>query len=89
MREFSIEIKLQRILNKLYKKHKEAYNALMNKIDEILNCKDIEHYKNLKKPLQYLKRVHVKSSFVLTFKYVKSENKVIFYNYDHHDNIYK
>ena len=45
--------------------------------------------KNLKKPLPYLKRVHVKSSFVLTFKYIKSEDKVIFYNYNHHDNIYK
>jgi len=89
MREFSIENKLQRILNKLYKKDKEAYQVLINKIEEILNYKDVEHYKNLKKPLQYLKRVHVKSSFVLTFKYIKSEDKIIFYNYNHHDNIYK
>jgi len=38
---------------------------------------------------QHLKRIHVKGPFVLTFKYIESEDKVLFYDFDHHDNIYK
>ncbi len=89
MREFSVEDKLKRILEKLSKKEPSKYNAIMDKMQEILTCEDVNHYKNLRKPLQHLKRVHVDSSFVLTFRYIKSENKVVFYDFDHHDNIYK
>ena len=89
MREASIEEGLQKILKKLLKKDKETYNTIMGKIDEILACSDVNHYKNLRNPLQHLKRVHIKSSFVLTFRYLESEDKVIFYDFDHHDNIYK
>ena len=89
MREFSIEEGLQKILKKLLKKDRETYEAIMGKIDEILTCSDVNHYKNLRNPLQHLKRVHIKSSFVLTFRYLESEDKVVFYDFDHHDNIYK
>jgi len=34
------------------------------------------------------KRVHV-GNFVLVFKLVKKENKIIFLDFDHHDNIYR
>ena len=57
------------------------------KIKEILQSP--YHYKNLRKPLQDLKRVHIEKSFVLTFS-VDEENKlIIFEDFDHHDNIYK
>lgn len=88
MREFSVEENLQRTLKKLFKKDKATYNALMSKMQEILTCGDVNHYKNLRKPLQHLKRVHVKGAFVLTFKYAESEDKVVFYDVDHHDHIY-
>lgn len=88
MREFSIEEDLRKNLSKISKKDKILYNAIMNKIEEILTCEDVNHYKNLKKPLQDFKRVHVKSSFVLTFKYIESEDKVVFYRLKHHDDIY-
>jgi mRNA-degrading endonuclease RelE of RelBE toxin-antitoxin system len=88
MRRFAIEENLKKTLKKIFKKDKLSYNIIMNKIDEVLNCADVDHYKNLRKPLQHLKRVHIKSSFVLTFKYLKSDDKVIFYDFDHHDNIY-
>ena len=88
MREFSIDENLQKIIIKLSKKDKETYKALMGKIDEILTCDSVDHYKNLRKPLQHLKRVHVKGPFVLTFNYLKSEDKVRFYDFDHHNNIY-
>ena len=89
MRKFLIEEKLEKTLKKLSKKDKAAYEALMNKINEILTCEDVSHYKNLRNPLQHLKRVHIKGPFILAFKYIKSEDKVIFYDFDHHDNIYK
>ena len=89
MREFSIERKLEKLLSKIFKKDKIMYNAIMKKIEEVLACDDVDHYKNLKKPLQAFKRVHVKSSFVLTFKYIPSEDKVVFYKFGHHDDIYQ
>ena len=88
MRNFAIEDKLQKILNKLYKKDREAYNAIMNKIQEILTCEDVNHYKNLKRPLQEFKRAHIMKFFVLTFKYLRSEDKVVFFDFDHNDKIY-
>tara|TARA_Y100000034_G_C6718799_1_gene317889 strand:- start:351 stop:620 length:270 start_codon:yes stop_codon:yes gene_type:complete len=89
MRDKEIKPHLKKILKKLSKKNKKAYEIILSKISEILNCEDVEHYKNLRKPLQHLKSVHIKSSFVLTFNYIKSENKIIFCDFDHHDNIYK
>ena len=49
---------------------------------------DAEHYKNLRYGLKDKKRVHV-GNFVLVFKLVKEENKIIFLDFDHHDNIYR
>lgn len=89
MRKFSVETKLRKLMNKLSKKDPSMFRILIDKIDEILKCEDVNHYKNLRKPLQHLKRVHIKSSFVLTFKYIESEDKVMFYDFDHHDSIYK
>jgi YafQ family addiction module toxin component len=89
MHNFSFEEKLQKTLDKLFKKDKETFNIIKNKINEIINCENLDHYKNLRSPLQEFKRVHIKKSFVLTFKYIKSGDKVVFYDFDHHDNIYK
>ena len=89
MRKFLIDEYLKKKLRKIYRKDKVIYGALMGKMQEILACEDVNHYKNLRKPLQHLKRVHIKGPFVLTFKYIGSDDKVIFYDFDHHDNIYK
>ena len=75
MRKFAIEEKLQRVLEKLAKRDKVFYEAVMKKIEEILTCTDVNHYKNLKHPLQEFKRVHVRGSFVLLFKYHVQENE--------------
>lgn len=88
MRKFSIESGLKKTLIKLLKKDKVTYEILMKKIEEIISTNDIAHYKNLKVPLQDFKRVHVRGPFVLTFKYIKSEDKILFYDFDHHDYIY-
>ncbi len=88
MRDFSTEEKLKKTLNTLFKRDKKTYEAAMEKMKEILSCEDVNHYKNLRKPLQHLKRVHIIGPFVLTFRYDQSHDKVVFYDFDHHDNIY-
>ena len=88
MREFLIEEGLRKTLQKIAKKDKVMYEAVMNKIEEIVSCPSVDHYKNLRKPLQEFKRVHIKGSFVLLFKYLPSEDKIIFFELDHHDNVY-
>ncbi|MEK6836077.1 MAG: addiction module toxin RelE [Nanoarchaeota archaeon] len=79
---------LQRILNKLFKKDKTRYEQVMNKIEEIINSSDVEHYKNLRYDLSDKKRVQI-GHFVLVFSFIKSEKKIKFLDFDHHDVIYK
>jgi len=79
---------LDRILEVLSKKDKSLYEQLIKKIDEIINSQDVEHYKNLRNDLKEFKRVQV-GHFVLVFRFIKHENKVIFVDFDHHDKIYK
>lgn len=62
---------------------------LLKKMEEILSCDDVTHYKNLRAPLRHLKRVHIDSHFVLVFRYDESADSILFYDLDHHDNIYK
>ena len=88
MREFEIEEKLDRVLIKLHKKDRKAYEIVFKKIKEIIGVNDVEHYKNLRKPLHEFKRVHI-DPFVLVFKYDKTRDKIIFHDFDHHDKIYK
>jgi len=79
--------KLKLILKKLYKKDNKTYRRILNKTEEIINSNP-EHYKNLREPLQHLKRVKIGEK-VLVFEFDK-ENKIIsFENFDHHDKIYK
>ena len=79
---------LQRILNKLFRKDKSRYEQVVNKIEEIINSSDVEHYKNLRYDLSDKKRVQI-GHFVLVFSFIKSENKIRFLDFDHHDVIYK
>ena len=78
---------VEKIFFKLAKKNKKQLEIILNKIEEIRT--EPSHYKNLKRPLQHLKRVHVDKSFVLVFSVEDSKNTVIIEDYDHHDNIYK
>ena len=79
--------KLQKILNKLSKKSKDLYEQILNKIEEIINSGDVEHYKNLKYDLKEFKGVHI-GHFVLVFRYDKNQNSISFEDFDHHDKIY-
>ena len=87
MYSYEILPNLQKILNKLSKKDKKLYEQTLNKIEEVINSEDVEHYKNLRHDLKDKKRVHI-GHFVLVFRFLKAENKIIFDDLDHHDNIY-
>ncbi len=87
MRAYELQPSLRNILRKLLKKDKLLYERVMKKVQEVVGAYDVEHYKNLRHGMSDRKGVHV-GSFVLTFKYVKSEDKIIFVDFDHHDNVY-
>lgn len=87
MRDFSISDDLEKILVKLKKKDKVVAEAVLKKIDEIVSCENVSHYKNLRESLQDLRRVHV-GSFVLTFTYNSRTHRVEFIDFEHHDEAY-
>jgi len=88
MHNWKISEYLQTVLRKLSKKDKNLYEQAMTKIDEIIKCYDIEHYKNLRYNMKDSKRVHI-SHFVLVFQYDKAIDTINFDDFDHHDNIYR
>jgi len=89
MKKFGVKDGLKKKLRKISKKDNVLHQAVEKKIKEILDCENIDHYKNLRKPMQNYKRVHVKSSFVLIFEYDVEKDYVVFCNLDHHDGVYK
>ena len=74
-------------LKKLSQKDKKQVEIISRKVDEILE--NPQHYKNLKAPLQHLKRVHIGKSHVLAFSVDENTQSVTLEDYDHHDKIYK
>lgn len=78
-------------MEELKKKHRGDYNNLLKKINQVVNStpETIEHYKHLHPPFKEFQRVHVNTNFVLTFKYDKQNNFILFQRYKHHDEIYE
>lgn len=87
MYEFKVEEKLEKVLHKIFKKDSQLHQRIIKKMKEIVNSDEIEHYKNLRHNMKDRKRVHV-GHFVLVFRFIKSENKILFIDFDHHDNVY-
>ena len=87
MHNWKISEYLQNIMRKLSKKDKSLYEQLLKKIDDVINCEDVEHYKNLRYDMKDSKRVHM-GHFILVFQYDKGANTINFDDFDHHDKIY-
>ncbi|VVB85544.1 Uncharacterised protein [uncultured archaeon] len=85
---YSYEVgkRLAKELEKLQTKNRRRFEIILKKMSEIL--KDPHHYKPLQHDMKGLRRVHIDKSFVLVFEIIESETKVIFLDFDHHDNIY-
>ncbi len=86
---YSCEIaeKLDKALQKLWKKDKASAIAIEKKVKEI--CENPHHYKPLKAPMQHLRRVHISNSFVLIFKIEENRKMVQLIEYEHHDDAYR
>ena len=54
-----------KIVKNIKKKNKQQYEMIVNKAQEI--CINPNRYKNLKYPLNNLKRIHIDEHFVLLF----------------------
>lgn len=50
MREYSVEEELKKTLRVLFKRDRKRYQIVLKKIQEIVSCDDIDHYKNLHSP---------------------------------------
>ena len=90
MFNFDLSDELKFKIIKLAKKDRKRVEINNKKIKEVVNSdlESIKHYKNLRYDTKEFKRVHIDSSFVLTFK-VDLQNKfILFVDLDHHDNIY-
>jgi len=86
MYSYELRKSVEKIFLKLAKKEPKQLLIIEKKIDEIRESS--QHYKNLRKPLQHLKRVHIDRKFILTFSVDESKKHIIIEDYDHHDNIY-
>jgi YafQ family addiction module toxin component len=89
VRSCQIESQVEKELSKIKKKAKTRYETIKLKMAQILSVRSVQHYKNLRKPLQKYKRVHIDSSFVLIFSHNAKNDTVKFVKLEHHDNVYK
>ena len=87
MYNFKVSENLQEILKKLFKKDKVLYERLLGKMKEIINCSNVDHYKNLRYNMKDSKRVHI-GHFVLVFRFNKQADIIYFEDFDHHDKIF-
>ena len=87
MYDYAMRQTVEKIFFKLAAKNREQLERIYNKIEEIR--RDPHRYKNLRSPLQHLKRVHIDKSYVLVFSVDDYNKLVIIEDYDHHDKIYR
>jgi YafQ family addiction module toxin component len=88
MYNYKISERLQEIMSKLSKKDRTLYEQLLKKIEEIINCYNLDHYKNLRYNMKDSKRVHI-GHFILIFQLDMQANEVRFDDFNHHDEIYR
>lgn len=87
MYEFKISEPLEKKFQKINNKNPKILVIIRNKILEIIQ--NPNRYKNLRNPLQKFKRVHIDKHFVLIFSINEKTKKVIFEDFNHHNDIYK
>jgi len=78
--------KVDKIFAKISKKDQKQIKIIRKKIFEIVE--NPSHYKNLRSPMQHLRRVHIDSHFVLVFSVDDAGKTVTLEDYAHHDEVY-
>ena len=74
-------------LVRLKRKSKVAFLAVKNKVRQIQE--NPYRFKPLSGKMAGIFRVHIDSSFVLTYRISEQKTAVIIIDYDHHDKIYR
>lgn len=86
MYDLILRLSVEKKFKKLAKKDPKKLIIIGKKLEEIRE--DPHRYKNLKNPLNHLKRVHIDKSYVLIFSVDENEQIIIIEEYEHHDHIY-
>lgn len=86
---YTLEIRphLDALFKKMSKKNQTRLEKIHKKVQQILE--NPQHFKPLHAPMQGLRRVHVDSSFVLTYSTDEKRKTVILEDVDHHDTVYR
>ena len=87
MYELKIKPDLDKRFKKMRKRELGTLQIIDKKVQEIRQ--NPQHYKNLRKPLEDWKSVHIFAHFVLVFSVDENTKTVTLEDYDHHDYIYK
>lgn len=87
MYDYELRKSVETTFFKLAKKRPKQLEIIYKKIEDIRLSP--HRYKNLRSPLQHLRRVHIDKSFVLVFSIDETNKMVTIEDYDHHDDIYK
>ena len=85
---YALEIsgRADRIFRKMKKRNRFALGIINEKISQILQ--NPQHFKPLAGEMHGERRVHIESSFVLTYEIDEQRKVVRILNYEHHDKIY-
>lgn len=86
MYTLKIRAELDNKFEKLSKKNRKQLEMILDKANEIIE--NPHRFKNLRAPMNHLKRVHIDKHFVLVFSVDEDSKTVTLEDYDHHDNIY-
>ncbi len=86
---YKLEVRktVDNILHKLNKKNPKQLEIIHKKINEIKT--NPHRYKNLRKPLNHLKRVHIDKNYVLVYSINEKQKTIIIEDYSHHNQIYQ
>ena len=79
MYSYELRKSVEKIFFKLAKRNSKQLLIIGDKIEEIRQ--NPQHYKNLRKPLQHIKRVHIDKSFVLVFSVDENKKHIIVEDY--------
>ncbi len=88
MKMYALELsaRADRIFKKMSKKEKHALGIIDEKILQIRE--NPQHFKPLSGEMHGERRVHIESSFVLTYEIDEKRKVVKILNYEHHDKVY-
>ena len=86
--EYKLQIseELDKVFSKLAKKNKKQLEIIQKKVQQILE--NPYHFKPLRGDMHGARRVHIDTSFVLTYEIDEEKKLIRLLDFDHHDKVY-